>query len=60
AAGIAPAVPEASAATPSQGPPATGAIGAEMRALADALAAEMGETTPGRAEVGGAKMQDKR
>jgi sec-independent protein translocase protein TatB len=60
AAGIAPAAPEASAAAPSQVPPAAGAIDAEMRALADALAAEMGETTPGRTEPGGAKMQDKR
>ncbi len=44
AAGIAPA-------------PATGAIEAEMRALADALAAEMGEATPGRPEPDGAKTQ---
>ena len=57
AAGIAPAAPEAGAAAPDQEPPATGAIEAEMRALADALAAEMGETTPGRAEPGGAKTQ---
>src|ERR1700730_8844506 len=60
AAGIAPAAPEAGAAAPSQAPPAAGAIDAEMRALADALAAEIGETTPGRAEPGGAKTQDKR
>ena len=60
AAGIAPAAPEAGAAAPSQVPPAAGAIDAEMRALADALAAEMGETTPGRAEPVGAKPQDKR
>jgi sec-independent protein translocase protein TatB len=59
AAGIAPAAAEAGAAAPSQTPPA-GAIDAEMRALADALAAEMGETTPGRIEPGGAKAQDKR
>jgi sec-independent protein translocase protein TatB len=52
AAGIAPAVPEAGKAT-------AGAIDSEMRALADALAAEMGVTTPGR-DVGGAKTQDKR
>jgi sec-independent protein translocase protein TatB len=58
AAGIAPAAPEAGAVTP--GPPAAGAIDAEMRALADALAAEMGETTPGRVEPDGAKTQDKR
>jgi sec-independent protein translocase protein TatB len=60
AAGIAPAAPEAGAATPGQEPPAAGAIDAEMRALAHALAAEMGETTPGRAEPDGAKTQDKR
>jgi sec-independent protein translocase protein TatB len=53
AAGIAPATPEAGKAT-------AGAIDAEMRALADALAAEMGETAPMRAEVDGAKTQDKR
>jgi sec-independent protein translocase protein TatB len=53
AAGIAPAVPEAGKAT-------AGAVDAEMRALADALAAEMGETAPLRAEVDGAKTQDKR
>jgi sec-independent protein translocase protein TatB len=53
AAGIAPAAPEA-------GTAAAGAIDAEMRALADALAAEMGETTRGRAEPGGAKTQEKR
>ncbi|MGH6935375.1 MAG: Sec-independent protein translocase subunit TatA/TatB [Methylocella sp.] len=60
AAGIAPAAPEAGAATPGQEPPATGAVEAEMRALADALAAEMGGTTPGRAEPDGAETQDKR
>jgi sec-independent protein translocase protein TatB len=60
AAGIAPAAPEAGAAAPGQAPPAAGTIDAEMRALADALAAEMGETTPGRAEPDGAKTQDKR
>jgi hypothetical protein len=53
AAGIAPATPEAGKAT-------AGAIDAEMRALADALSAEMGETAPMRAEVDGAKTQDKR
>jgi hypothetical protein len=41
-------------------PPVAGAIDAEMRALADALAAEMGGTAPGRAEPGGAKTQEKR
>ncbi|MGC2221815.1 MAG: twin-arginine translocase TatA/TatE family subunit, partial [Methylocella sp.] len=39
AAGIAPAAPEADAAAPSKVPPTAGAIDAEMRALADALAA---------------------
>lgn len=58
AAGIAPAVPETSAATPSQGPHATEAIGAEMRALADALAAEMGDA-PRRTEPDGTKPQGK-
>jgi sec-independent protein translocase protein TatB len=53
AAGIAPAVPEAGAAAPGQVPPAAGAVDAEMRALADALAAEMGQTD-------GAKTQDNR
>ncbi|MDQ6867084.1 MAG: twin-arginine translocase TatA/TatE family subunit [Pseudomonadota bacterium] len=52
AAGIAPAVLEAGTAT-------AGAIDAEMRALADALATEMGETTPGRTEPDGAKPQGK-
>ena len=51
---------EAGAAAPGQAPPAPGAIDAEMRALADALAAEMGDTTPERAVVDGAKTQDKR
>jgi len=60
AAGIAPAAPEADAAAPGQVPPATGAVAAEMRALADALAAEMGEAAPGRAEPGGATRQEKR
>jgi sec-independent protein translocase protein TatB len=60
AAGIAPAAPEAGQCVPRQVPPAAGAIDAEMRALADALAAEVGETTPGRAEVDGAKTQDTR
>jgi sec-independent protein translocase protein TatB len=58
AAGIAPAAPEAGAAAPSQVPPAAGATDAEMRALADALAAEM--ATPWRTEPDGAKTQDKR
>jgi sec-independent protein translocase protein TatB len=53
AAGIAPAAPEAGAAAPGQVPPAAGAVDAEMRALADALAAEMGQTD-------GAKTQDNR
>ena len=52
AAGIAPAAPEA-------GTAAAGAIDAEMRALADALAAEMGDA-PRRTEPDGAKTQDKR
>ena len=52
AAGIAPAAPETGKAT-------AGAIDAEMRALADALAAEMGET-PGRTEPDGATRQEKR
>jgi len=51
---------EAGAAAPSQVPPAAGAIDAEMRALANALAAEMGDTTPERAVVDDAKTQDKR
>jgi sec-independent protein translocase protein TatB len=50
---------EACAAAPSQGPPSAGKIDAEMRALADALAAEMGEAAPPRAEVDGATTQDK-
>jgi sec-independent protein translocase protein TatB len=58
AAGIAPAAPEAGAAAPGQVPPAAGATDAEMRALADALAAEM--ATPWRTEPNGAKTQDKR
>jgi sec-independent protein translocase protein TatB len=49
AAGIAPAAPEAGAAAPTQVPPAAGAID-EMRALADALAAEMGEAAPPRGD----------
>ena len=60
AASIAPAAPEAGDGAPSQVPPAAGAIDAEMRALADALAAEMGEAAPGRAEPGGAMRQEKR
>jgi sec-independent protein translocase protein TatB len=52
AAGIAPVAPEA-------GTAAAGAIDAEMRALADALAAEMGDA-PRRTEPHGAKTQDKR
>ncbi len=52
-AGIAPAAPEAGKAT-------AGAVDAEMRALADALAAEMGETAPLRAEVDGPKTHGKR
>ena len=49
---------EAGAAAPSQVPPAAGAIDAEMRALADALAAEMGDA-PRRTEPDGAKTQGK-
>jgi sec-independent protein translocase protein TatB len=60
AAGIAPAAPEAGAAALSHVPPAAGKIDAEMRALADALAAEMGEAAPPRAEVDAATTQDKR
>jgi sec-independent protein translocase protein TatB len=50
---------ETATAAPGQVPPA-GAVDAEMRALADALAAEMGEAAPPRAEVDGATTQDKR
>jgi sec-independent protein translocase protein TatB len=60
AAGIAPAAPEAGAAAPGQVPPAAGAVTAEMRALADALAAEMGKAAPGRADPDGATTHDKR
>ena len=60
AAGIAPAAPEAGHDAPSQVPPAAGAIDAEMRALADALAAEMGEAAPPRGDLDGTKTQDKR
>jgi sec-independent protein translocase protein TatB len=52
AAGIAPAAPEAEKAT-------AGAIDAEMRALADALAAEMGEAAPPRGDLDGTKTQGK-
>jgi sec-independent protein translocase protein TatB len=45
---------EAGAAAPGQVLPAAGAIDAEMRALADALAAEMGDA-PRRVEADGAK-----
>jgi sec-independent protein translocase protein TatB len=58
AAGIAPVAPESGAAALSQVPPAAGAIDAEMRALADALAAEMGDA-PRRTEPDGAKTQGK-
>ncbi|MGI8569974.1 MAG: Sec-independent protein translocase subunit TatA/TatB [Methylocella sp.] len=58
AAGIAPAAPEAGAAAPGQVPPAAVAIDSEMRALADALAAEMEEAAPRRAEPDGAKTHD--
>ncbi|MGH6839850.1 MAG: hypothetical protein ACREDT_13840, partial [Methylocella sp.] len=57
AAGIAPVAPEPGAAAPGQAPPAAGTIDAEMRALADALAAEIGDA-PRRAEADGAKTQD--
>jgi len=60
AAGIAPAAPEAGAAAPSQVPPAAGAIDAEMRALADALAAEMGEAALPRGDLDATKTRDKR
>ncbi|MGH6822822.1 MAG: Sec-independent protein translocase subunit TatA/TatB [Methylocella sp.] len=59
AAGIAPAAPETSAVALVQVPPAAGAIYAEMRALADALAAEMGDAAPPRGEVDGTKTQGK-
>ncbi|MGH6812326.1 MAG: Sec-independent protein translocase subunit TatA/TatB [Methylocella sp.] len=58
AAGVAPVAREAGRGSPSQVPPAAGAIEAEMRALADALAAEMGDA-PRRAEADGAKTQGK-
>jgi sec-independent protein translocase protein TatB len=58
AAGIAPVAPEPGAATPGQVPPAAGAIDGEMRALADALAAEIGEAAPLRTAADGAKTQD--
>jgi sec-independent protein translocase protein TatB len=57
AVGIAPVAPEPGAAAPGQVPPAAGTIDAEMRALADALAAEMGDA-PRRTEPDSAKMQD--
>ena len=47
----------AGAAAPGQARPAAGAIDAEMRALADALAAEMGDA-PRRTEPEAAKTQD--
>ena len=60
AAGIAPAAPEAGHGAPTEVPPAAGPIDAEIRALADALAAEMAEATPGRTEPDGAKTHNKR
>jgi len=39
-------------------PPAAGTIDGEMRALADALAAEIGEAAPLRTAPDGAKTQD--
>ena len=59
AAGIAPATPEAGHGAPSQVPPAAGAIDAEMRALANALAAEMDEAAPPRGDLDGTKTQGK-
>ncbi|MGH6801627.1 MAG: Sec-independent protein translocase subunit TatA/TatB [Methylocella sp.] len=59
AAGIAPVAPEASTAAPSQVPLAAGAIDAEMRALADALVAEMGKVAPPRRELDGTTTQGK-
>jgi sec-independent protein translocase protein TatB len=50
---------ETATAAPPQTPPDAGAIDTEMRALADALAAEMGDA-PRRTELDGAKTQDKR
>jgi hypothetical protein len=58
AAGIAPAAPEAGHDPPSQVLPAAGKIDAEMRALADALAAEMGDAPP-RGDLDGTKTQGK-
>ena len=50
---------EAGAAAPGQMPPAAGAIDAEMRALANALAAEMDEAAPPRGDLDGTKTQGK-
>ena len=58
AAGTAPVAPEPGAAAPGQVPPAAGTIDGEMRALADALAAEFGEAAPLRTAPDGAKTQD--
>jgi sec-independent protein translocase protein TatB len=57
AAGIAPVAPEPGAAATGQVPPAAGTIDGEMRALADALAAEIGDA-PRHTEPDGAKTQD--
>jgi sec-independent protein translocase protein TatB len=53
AVGIAPAAPVA-------GTAAAGAVDAEMRAFADALATEMGGAAPPRGDLDGTKTQDKR
>lgn len=55
AAGVAPAVPETES---SKAAPAPGAVDAEMRSLADALAAELREAKPRHADGDGAKTQD--
>jgi sec-independent protein translocase protein TatB len=59
AAGVAPVVPEPEGiVAPGTAPPAPGAVDAEMRALADALAAEMREGEPRQAATDRAKTPD--
>ncbi len=59
AAGVAPVVPEPDGTVvPGTAPPAPGAVDTEMRALADALAAEMREGEPRRAASDRAKIPD--
>jgi sec-independent protein translocase protein TatB len=60
AASIVPLAAGPGAAAPVHTPPATGAIDAEMQAVADALAAQMGETPPRRAAEDGEKSPDNR